>query len=209
MDGIKMNSCPKCGYHTDELNEGQNTSIDRCPLCNTSMSSPPSHLHAPSEALTILLPTKQNNDHHFTSPKTESSTSTDMGYLSEETDTMVCLDEQPMIQEMIVSEPDIQKEVTLEEDVLPTPEERAEATRQSLRNKGFIIQEDVHGLRLSGISTRGNKPMSQLSPYDIVRLAADLEGGLLPMDQRKRCPKCDAVVALSDKRCQWCSEPLS
>jgi hypothetical protein len=204
-----MVRCPNCGYHLDELSEGRDIPFDRCPACSASLSSSPSHANAPSESQAFILPADQGDHDHVTSPKMQSSASAGMEVLSEETDALVCLDERPMMQEMIVSEPGKQEEVALDEEVLPTPEERAEATLRSLRDKGFVIHEDAHGLRLSGISTRGNKGMSQLSPFDIVRLAADLEGGLLPMDQRKRCPKCDAVVAPGDKRCQWCSEPLS
>ena len=129
---------------------------------------------------------------------------------SEGGDTMVYTQTRTCIQEVAVSDPMAQADQTKiqDDDPLPSLEERAEATRQSLREKGYILNEDARGLRLSGISTRGSKPMSDLSPYDVVRLAADLEGGLLPPDQRKHCPKCDAVVLPSDKRCQWCSEPL-
>jgi hypothetical protein len=94
------------------------------------------------------------------------------------------------------------------EDSLPTPEERAETRKQSLSRQGFVVEEDVHGLRLSGVASRPGGLSSQLSPYDVVRLAAELEGGIVPIDQRKRCPKCDAVVSPGDKRCQWCGENL-
>jgi hypothetical protein len=106
------------------------------------------------------------------------------------------------------TEVDSQKSEVDQKDTLPSPEERAEARKQSLSRQGFVIQEDAHGLRLSGIASRPGGLRSQLSPYDVVRLAAELEGGVVPMEERKRCPKCDAVVNPGDKRCQWCSEIL-
>jgi hypothetical protein len=95
-----------------------------------------------------------------------------------------------------------------DDDPLPSTEEREEARKLSLSRQGFVVEEDAHGLRLSGLASRPGGLSSELSPYDVVRLAAELEGGVVPMDQRKRCPKCDAVVAPGDKQCQWCSEPL-
>ena len=106
------------------------------------------------------------------------------------------------------TETDIQKPESNHEDPIPSPEDREEARRQSLNRQGFVLQEDAHGLRLSGVSSRPRGLSSQLSPYDIVRLAAELEGGIVPMEQRKHCPKCNAVVNPGDKRCQWCSETL-
>jgi len=106
------------------------------------------------------------------------------------------------------TEADIQKPESKHEDSLPSPEDRDEERRQSLSRQGFVLQEDAHGLRLSGVSTRPRGLSSQLSPYDVVRLAAELEGGIVPMEQRKHCPKCNAVVNPRDKRCQWCSEIL-
>jgi hypothetical protein len=96
----------------------------------------------------------------------------------------------------------------IDENPLPSAEERTQATRNSLNRKGFILDEDVRGLRLSSVTTRSKGPGAQLSAYDIVRLAADLEGGIIPVEQRKHCPKCNAVVSPGDKRCQWCSEVL-
>jgi hypothetical protein len=106
------------------------------------------------------------------------------------------------------TEVDTQKPEVDRKDALQSPEEIAEARKQALSRQGFVLQEDAHGLRLSGVSSRPGGLSSQLSPYDVIRLAADLEGGIVPIEQRKRCPKCDAVVNPGDKRCQWCSEIL-
>jgi hypothetical protein len=106
------------------------------------------------------------------------------------------------------TEADAHKPEAIQKDTLPSLEERAEASRQILSRQGFVVQEDAHGLRLSGVASRPGGLSSQLSPYDVIRLAAELEGGVIPVEQRKHCPKCDAVVNPGDKRCQWCSEIL-
>ncbi len=43
-----------------------------------------------------------------------------------------------------------------------------------------------------------------LTPEEIIKLA----GGPLPAEERRRCPKCDAVVSRSESKCPWCSAPL-
>jgi len=43
-----------------------------------------------------------------------------------------------------------------------------------------------------------------LSPELILRLA----GGPLAPEERRNCPKCDAVVSRRESRCPWCSEIL-
>lgn len=44
----------------------------------------------------------------------------------------------------------------------------------------------------------------KLTPEDIIRLA----GGPLPLEDRRKCLKCGAVVSRSESRCPWCSTPL-
>ena len=80
---------------------------------------------------------------------------------------------------------------------------------RSFVDQGIIIDEDAHGLRLTGLPVRGRgKTTGQLSATDIVRLAADLDGGVLPADQRRHCPHCDAVVPRQASRCEWCAKSL-
>jgi hypothetical protein len=80
---------------------------------------------------------------------------------------------------------------------------------RSFVDQGIVIDEDAHGLRLTGLPVRGRgKGTGQLSATDIVRLAADLGGGVLPADQRRQCPHCDAVVPRQAVRCEWCGKSL-
>lgn len=44
-----------------------------------------------------------------------------------------------------------------------------------------------------------------LHPEDIIRLA----GGPLPEEERRKCPRCRAVVSRSESRCPWCSALLA
>jgi len=80
---------------------------------------------------------------------------------------------------------------------------------RALLDQGIVVEEDAHGLRLSGMPVLGRgKGTGQLSASDIVRLAADLDGGVLPADQRRHCPHCDAVVPPRASRCEWCGKSL-
>jgi len=80
---------------------------------------------------------------------------------------------------------------------------------RSFVDQGIIIDEDAHGLHLTGLPVRGRgKGTGQLSATDIVRLAADLDGGVLRADQRRQCPHCDAVVPRQASRCEWCGKTL-
>jgi len=55
-------------------------------------------------------------------------------------------------------------------------------------------------------SRRGATPRSRpLTPEEIIELA----GGPLSPEERRKCPKCGAVVSRSEIKCPWCSEPLS
>ena len=101
-------------------------------------------------------------------------------------------------------------------DRTPLPHlEREAAPRPSDESKGFL-----NGLldRLRG-STAGPAPEAEalvlgqeeiqsaagaISPELILRLA----GGPLAPEERRRCPKCDAVVSRRDDKCPWCSAIL-
>ena len=87
-------------------------------------------------------------------------------------------------------------------------EELSEDIASTLRDQGYVINLDAHGVRISGGPSSRSSDSGTLSPYDVVRLAADLEGGVPSPDQRKHCPKCDAVIPHGENRCSWCGEPL-
>jgi len=87
--------------------------------------------------------------------------------------------------------------------------EREEAHRKMLLSKGYAVDLDSQGMRLTSVSTGRNNPVANLSPYDVVRLASELEGGVIPVEERIKCPACEAVILPTDKICQWCSAPLA
>ncbi len=90
----------------------------------------------------------------------------------------------------------------------PSPVDQHDGLVESLRRQGFVVTEDARGVRLGGLPSPRFKGSSELRPGDIVRLAADLDGGVLPPEKRVHCPKCDAVVPAGSPRCQWCDTPL-
>ena len=76
-----------------------------------------------------------------------------------------------------------------------------------LRGYGYLLADDGQGARLTG---EGPKPgTGDLSPMDIVRLAAELEGGLPAEAERKACPNCQAVRPPGSQHCQWCGQHLA
>ena len=98
----------------------------------------------------------------------------------------------------------------------PTPQESKqtetthtlrEDTAQSLRERGYVIEEDVHGVRISSISgAKGGS--SQLSATDVVSMAAELSGGIQPQTKLQDCAKCEARTPPGEANCQWCGEPF-
>ncbi len=77
-------------------------------------------------------------------------------------------------------------------------------TASSLREQGFLVSEDARGARLTGSTGQ----TSDLSASDVVKMAADLDGGVQPRTTLPICSKCEAASPIGDKNCQWCGEPL-
>jgi hypothetical protein len=92
----------------------------------------------------------------------------------------------------------------------PTPEaqrELSENTPQALRGMGYAVSEAPLGTRISSAPRMGGTPAA-LSPSDVVRLAAESEGGVKPRSQLPVCPKCRGLSPIGQAKCQWCGEPL-
>lgn len=79
-----------------------------------------------------------------------------------------------------------------------------ESTASSLREQGFLVSEDARGARLTGSTGQ----TSDLSASDVVKMAADLEGGVQNRTTLPICPKCEAASPIGDTNCQWCGEPF-
>lgn len=78
---------------------------------------------------------------------------------------------------------------------------------ERLRRHGYYLHTDHTGPMLSG---SGPKPgTGDLTPLDVVRLAADLEGGIPSPEEKMQCPHCQAVVPAGRETCQWCGGSLS
>jgi hypothetical protein len=82
-----------------------------------------------------------------------------------------------------------------------------EEMAKALRDQGYVLSEDAHGLRLSGSPVSRGRGSGQLSVSDVIRMASEL-GGEVPAGQRGRCPKCDAVIDTAADRCEWCGQVL-
>jgi hypothetical protein len=91
----------------------------------------------------------------------------------------------------------------------PTPMDGHEGLVETMRRQGYVITEDSKGVRLTGSLSPRFTNTSELRPLDVIRLAADMDGGVPAPDKLVRCTKCDAVVPLSSERCQWCGTPLT
>lgn len=79
---------------------------------------------------------------------------------------------------------------------------------QALRDQGYVIDQDARGMRISGSLTRRGSDPGKMSPYDVLRMAADLEGGLQKLGERRRCPNCEAVLPKGHTNCDWCGTPV-
>jgi hypothetical protein len=89
----------------------------------------------------------------------------------------------------------------------PTEEPSGDKARPLPALGDSLIQTPL-GVNINGDLATGVSDISSMSPYDIVRMAADLEGGIVPPEKRIHCPKCDAVVPIGDLQCQMCGEPI-
>jgi hypothetical protein len=81
-------------------------------------------------------------------------------------------------------------------------------TIDSLRDRGFVIDEDAHGQRISGLPYSSRGDTGQLSPSEVIRMASELEGGAIAPDQQIHCGNCNAVVHLDQEKCPWCDHPI-
>ncbi len=77
---------------------------------------------------------------------------------------------------------------------------------KALRDQGYVIHEDSKGMHLGGALVSRGGSAAPLSPYDVIRLSADMEGGLASPTELIRCKKCDALIPHGDEHCQWCGE---
>ena len=75
---------------------------------------------------------------------------------------------------------------------------------QALRDQGYVIDEDSRGLRISGHPNSYRGKSGQMSPYDVLRMAADLEGRVQDLSDCQHCPECDAVIPGGRDTCEWC-----
>jgi len=84
---------------------------------------------------------------------------------------------------------------------------------QELKDKGFdVSRQDEQDLTIDAnkifrqlpgmLFGTSKRPQTEISVEDILKMA----GEPLAENQRRNCPKCDAVIALNAKRCEWCGQ---
>lgn len=79
-----------------------------------------------------------------------------------------------------------------------------EETVESLKARGYQVTEDARGARITGGSSRS----TDFSPHEMVRMAAEQEGGVQPRGKLPICPECQAASPIGSANCQWCGAEL-
>ncbi len=77
-------------------------------------------------------------------------------------------------------------------------------TASNLRSQGFLISEDARGARFAADPGRSG----DLSASDVVKMAAELDGGVQPKTKLPICSECQAASPVGETQCQWCGEPF-
>ena len=83
-----------------------------------------------------------------------------------------------------------------------------ERLEKMLRDQGYVLDTATHGVHVSGAPSLRVPGAGALSPYDIVRLAKDLDESAGEPTPSRKCPKCEATTPADQSNCQWCGEPL-
>lgn len=182
-----MNQCPKCGRSiTDETESAQGTSRAST-TAQYETRTPPQ----PEPELDTWPGTHPDRIPNQDKPLPEEEVPTWL--VDMETDKKT----------------DESNEPIRSEDDRFSDREREQAHKRMLQSHGLGMSVDSQGLRLTSTSSKRNQGSTELSPYDVVRLASELEGGVVPVEERIQCPACEAVILPTDKICQWCSAPLA
>jgi hypothetical protein len=78
--------------------------------------------------------------------------------------------------------------------------------QRHLREHGYYLSLDHQGPHLTGSGPRPGT--GDLTPYDLVRLAAELDGGVPDPEDQIRCPSCQAMIPRGRRTCQWCGQEV-
>jgi predicted amidophosphoribosyltransferase len=184
-------NCPNCGSPLQRV-----PTIDReafliiCSACPFEQKEDRSEDVALTEAPTDEMDAGNDTSTHFRQLVTAYQQTSPQDALTD-----------PLIEDL----PEETREL-LQQEAAPAEKEKSRpSVEDTLRQQGYLVDEDAHGVRIQ-VSSGSGADSDVLSPYDIVRLAANLEGGVPSGDQRAQCPKCEAIIPAGETRCQWCGE---
>ena len=205
--------CPRCGNRLWQvILDNPAHKLEQCPKCGKKLST-----STPREPKSTRVRNQKFLSQHFgrmPPPTTETEVETwpdeyaDYFPTSEDPDPGNT--EAEWISELEGTQNKVEQDQSADQEEKDfSTREREEAHRKMLHSKGYVVDLDSQGMRLTSISTGRNNPVANLSPYDVVRLASELEGGVIPVEERIKCPACEAVILPTDKICSWCSAPLA
>ncbi len=101
-------------------------------------------------------------------------------------------------------------EKTSPNDPLPASilEDLPEEARRLLRGEDDPEQKSSTGSLDDTLEQSLRSNPGSLSPYDIVRMAAELDGGIQQTTELHRCTDCQAATPSGVTVCQWCGTPI-
>lgn len=200
-----LNTCPSCGAPSPDHSS--------CPYCGWTLERPAaaepapnavpsedaSHIDDTTNEALLNLSGAEGSTIERDEPQTEEGTPAQLRDLLAETEDPVHLLEQ-VPEEMRGT---LAARLKAAED--DTGSSFGETTASTLREQGYIVSEDARGARLA--ATPGQS--EDLSASDMVKMAADLDGGVQPQTKLPICSKCQAASPVGEVNCQWCGEPFS
>ena len=181
-----LTPCPSCGIPFDvRFTDTVPTSSGRCPSCSGWLSP-----YEKTEG--VNEPVKSSKFKSLLSSASEIDAN---GPLPE-----ALLEDLPPEARELLSPKPVEPEKS-------TSELRPDIER-SLRDQGYVLEEDAHGIRIGGDLINRGPGTGRLSPHDVIRLASQLESGQTGDTKKKPCPECEALSPGDAASCQWCGAPL-
>jgi hypothetical protein len=215
-----MNTCPGCGADLEFSIDGE--LVESCSFCGWSprqQQFPETDPEVAMRHAAETLPLPKGASEGFAIGDSEQPQEQSPGTDSEQAATEdrsgpehfreLIRETESDTGELLEQVPEEMREV-LAERIQPSQVEKPEfrkETVEQLRNSGYQVTEDQAGARITAVPQSGRTP-EELSPSDVVRMAAELEGGVKPSTKLPMCTACQSASPVGSTTCQWCGEPL-